>query len=49
MLGGFIDCDHDQDGGGSGDHNGGGENGGACSRWMMWAAVSNHFGFSFSN
>lgn len=36
MLGGFIDCDHDKDGSGSGDQNGGG---GACSRWMMWAAV----------
>jgi hypothetical protein len=36
MLGGFIDCDHAQDGdGGSGD---GGVSG--CSRWMLWAAVS---------
>ena len=37
MLGGFIDCDNQSDGGGSGDNNGGD---GACSRWMMWAAVS---------
>jgi hypothetical protein len=43
MLGGFIDCDHQKsegsgDGGGdSGDNNG--EQ--ACSRWMMWASVSN--------
>jgi len=49
MLGAFIDCDHDksegsQDGGG----NGGGGNG-ACSRWMMWAAVRsfNLYGFCF--
>jgi hypothetical protein len=45
MLGGFIDCDH-QKSQGSGDHNeegGGNNNAGnnqACSRWMMWAAVS---------
>ena len=41
MLGGFIDCDHNKDGGG-GSHNSN-ENKqaeGACSRWMMWAAVS---------
>ena len=47
MLGGFIDCDQQ---GGSGSHSGSGEGGhrelnggggdGACSRWMMWAAVS---------
>jgi len=42
MLGGFIDCDHaksddDHNSGGSGDN---GNAGGACSRWMMWAAVS---------
>lgn len=36
MLGGFIDCDHQDDGDGSGDN----DNGGACSRWMMWASVS---------
>lgn len=36
MLGGFIDCDHDADGGGSGDNGGN-----ACSRWMMWAAYVN--------
>ena len=35
MLGGFIDCDNDKDGN-SGDNNGNS----ACSRWMMWAAVS---------
>ena len=43
MLGGFIDCDHDKSEG-SGDRNNGNGNGrngnGACSRWMMWAAVS---------
>ena len=43
MLGGFIDCDH-QKSEGSGDHNedgdgGNAENNGACSRWMIWAAV----------
>lgn len=46
MLGGFIDCDHQKDEG-SGDHDndggnngGGGSKSGACSRWMMWASVS---------
>ena len=44
MLGGFIDCDHAEDG--SGDHSGDNKNGNnnnngnSCSRWMMWAAVS---------
>ena len=42
MLGGFIDCDHGSDGdehsGDNNDNNDG--NDGACSRWMMWAAVS---------
>jgi len=38
MLGGFIDCDHNKDEGGSQDN--GGDNDGACSRWMMWASVS---------
>ena len=44
MLGGFIDCDHrksegsgDNGGGGSGDGDGDNQ---ACSRWMMWASVS---------
>ena len=45
MLGGFIDCDHpkqSQNKQGGGDH---GENNDnqdttACSRWMLWAAVS---------
>lgn len=37
MLGGFIDCDHSKDGGSHDNNNG--NNGGACSRWMMWAAV----------
>jgi len=37
MLGGYIDCDNHKDGGGSGSGDGGD---GACSRWMMWAAVS---------
>jgi len=44
MLGGFIDCDHGQDGSGSGDNNNnGGNNNGdeTCSRWMMWAAYIN--------
>lgn len=43
MLGGFIDCDNDKsdgDGEGGGSHEGG--EGGRCSRWMMWAAVSNN-------
>ena len=42
MLGGYIDCDHNKDGeggSGSGDANGGAQ--GACSRWMIWAAVRN--------
>ena len=40
MLGGFIDCDHNTgEGSGSGGDNGGDAEG-ACSRWMMWAAVS---------
>jgi hypothetical protein len=38
MLGGFIDCDHSKSDSShdNGNNNG---NGGACSRWMMWAAV----------
>jgi hypothetical protein len=40
MLGGFIDCDHQKDSGGSGDEDGDGdEDQKGCSRWMMWAAV----------
>ncbi len=40
MLGGFIDCDNlKSQGSGSGD-NDGGDDGEACSRWMMWASVS---------
>jgi len=42
MLGGYIDCDHDQsEGGHSGDNNQNddGEGQTACSRWMIWAAV----------
>ena len=40
MLGGFIDCDHQKDGGGSGDDGGDGDDDQmGCSRWMMWAAV----------
>lgn len=41
MLGGYIDCDHSKSEGShdSGDGNNGGDNGGACSRWMLWAAV----------
>jgi hypothetical protein len=41
MLGGFIDCDHGSDGdehSGDNDNDNDG-NDGACSRWMMWAAV----------
>jgi hypothetical protein len=45
MLGGFIDCDHAEDGSGdhSGDNNNGNNNnnGNSCSRWMMWAAYIN--------
>jgi hypothetical protein len=42
MLGGFIDCDHGSDedehsGDNNNDNND--ENDGACSRWMIWAAV----------
>jgi hypothetical protein len=40
MLGGFIDCDHSADGDNhSGDEDEDDGNDGACSRWMMWAAV----------
>ena len=47
MLGGYIDCDNSKD---SDDHhshdeeNGqqAQESGSACSRWMLWAAVSEH-------
>lgn len=43
MLGGFIDCDHaksanSHDNGNNNNNND--NNNGACSRWMMWAAVS---------
>lgn len=41
MLGGYIDCDNQKDEGGSGDS---GDNNNddieACSRWMLWSAVS---------
>eukprot|EP00934_Nitzschia_sp_Nitz4_P006126 Nitzschia sp. Nitz4//scaffold198_size39746//12940//14717//NITZ4_007599-RA/size39746-augustus-gene-0.1-mRNA-1//1//CDS//3329540512//6116//frame0 len=37
MLGGFIDCDHQKDEG-SHDNGDGGNEGGACSRWMLWAS-----------
>jgi hypothetical protein len=42
MLGGFIDCDHaksanSHDNGNNNNNNN--NNNGACSRWMMWAAV----------
>jgi hypothetical protein len=45
MLGGFIDCDHgDDEDQHSNDNNQNNNNdqdeGGACARWMMWAAVS---------
>ena len=39
FLGGVIDCSNSW-GGGSQDSGGGGGGDGACSRWMMWAAVS---------
>jgi len=35
MLGGFIDCDHGQDGN-SHSNSGDGGDGKGCSRWMMW-------------
>eukprot|EP00970_Alexandrium_tamarense_P017343 scaffold9123_cov186-Alexandrium_tamarense.AAC.2 len=35
FLGGYIDCDF---GGGGGSHDNGGDEDGACARWMMWAA-----------
>jgi hypothetical protein len=49
MLGGFIDCDHyksqgshDNNQEGEGQNNNNNNNGnGPCSRWMMWASVSN--------
>ena len=42
MLGGFIDCDHHKSEGSGDQNNGdnGADNEQACSRWMMWAAVS---------
>jgi hypothetical protein len=41
MVGGFIDCDHPKEEGGSKDDNDGdGDQDGACSRWMVWASVS---------
>lgn len=42
FLGGYIDCDHDMSqGSGSGDNNNNdGDGQTACSRWMIWAAVS---------
>ena len=44
MLGGFIDCDHaksdnSHDNGNNNNGNNNNGNNGACSRWMMWAAV----------
>ena len=40
FLGAYIDCDHGWgEGGNSHDNGGGNEGGGACSRWMIWAAV----------
>ena len=38
MLGGFIDCDHNKDGG---SHDSGDGREGACSRWMLWASYVN--------
>lgn len=45
MLGGFIDCDHaksanSHDNGNNNNNNN--NNNGACSRWMLWAAVCIH-------
>ena len=43
MLGGFIDCDHAKSANshdnGNNNNNNNNNNNGACSRWMMWAAV----------
>jgi hypothetical protein len=44
MVGGFVDCDHDKSGDShdnEDNNNNGGNNEDACSRWMIWAAVSN--------
>jgi hypothetical protein len=40
MLGGFIDCDHHQDGDDSHDSGDNSDGVSGCSRWMLWAAVS---------
>jgi hypothetical protein len=42
MLGGFIDCDHgtEEDQHSQDNNNDNNDNDTACSRWMMWAAVS---------
>lgn len=42
MIGGFIDCDHAKSANShdNGNNNNNNANNGACSRWMMWAAVS---------
>lgn len=46
MLGGYIDCDHDKDEGShdrndnnNNNNNNNNQGNGACSRWMIWAAV----------
>jgi hypothetical protein len=42
MLGGFIDCDHAKSGDShdnNNNNNNNNNNDGACSRWMLWAAV----------
>jgi hypothetical protein len=43
MLGGFIDCDHAKSANshdnGNNNNNNNNNNNGACSRWMLWAAV----------
>jgi hypothetical protein len=41
MLGGFIDCDHKINQGGSHDNGNNNDNSDpSCSRWMLWASVS---------
>ena len=48
MLGGFIDCDHQKSegSGDNGDNGGSGDGDQACSRWMMWASVSENARFN---
>jgi hypothetical protein len=47
MLGGYIDCDHDKSEGShdrnNNNNNNNNQDNGACSRWMIWAAVRCRF------